>query len=129
MESEVKKMYYKKERGNIGEEIATKYLISQNYIIMDRNFHARNGEIDIIAKEKDTKEIVFIEVKARSNNHYGKPRDAVDQNKVKHIYQTAQYYIYLKKLEKEFMRFDIIEIYFSYIKGKYIVNHIKNIEW
>ena len=51
----------KKKLGNLGEEIATKYLEKHNFKIIKRNFYCRQGEIDIIAKDKE--EIVFIEVK------------------------------------------------------------------
>ena len=41
-------MYTNKEKGKIGEDIATKYLIDQNYHIITKNFKCRQGEIDII---------------------------------------------------------------------------------
>lgn len=69
----------KKELGNIGEEISTDYLQKCGYEIIKRNYRCMQGEIDIIAKDK--KELVFIEVKTRSNLCYGKPREAVDSCK------------------------------------------------
>ena len=62
-------MLSKKEFGNIGEDISCKYLEQKGYKIIERNFTCRQGEIDIIAK--DGKELVFIEVKSRSNFFYG----------------------------------------------------------
>lgn len=121
-------MYIKQERGKIGEELAVRYLIQNRYKIIDRNFYGRKGEIDIIAKDLEKTEIVFIEVKTRSNNHYGKPSEAVNRYKMKHIYDTAQYYIYLKKLEKQFIRFDAIEVYIKQKERKYKINHIRNME-
>ncbi len=52
-------MYARHEIGKEGEEEATKYLERQGYQIVQRNFSCRQGEIDIIAKDK--KEYVFIE--------------------------------------------------------------------
>ena len=43
-------MYLKHELGILGEQIATNYLKSQNYEILNRNFSCKQGEIDIIAK-------------------------------------------------------------------------------
>lgn len=86
--------------------------------ILDANF----GEIDIIAKDKD--ELVFIEVKTRSQNEYGTPADAVDKRKKKHIYHAAEYYLLIRRLEKVFCRIDVIEVYVSEKNIK--VNHIKN---
>ena len=68
-------MYYKQETGRSGEEIASKYLERQGYEILDRNFNCNQGEIDIIAKDKN--EIVFIEVKTRTDISYGEASEAV----------------------------------------------------
>ena len=112
--------------GKLGEKIAEKYLIKNKYTIIEKNFYSRQGEIDIIAEEKNTKEIVFIEVKTRTNSKYGRPKDAVTINKRKHMYKTARYYLYKNKNNNQFIRFDVIEIV---IRGKKDwLNHIKNIE-
>ncbi len=70
-------MYLKHELGILGEQIATNYLKSQNYEILNRNFSCKQGEIDIIAK--DNKEYVFVEVKTRTNSDYGEPVDSVNK--------------------------------------------------
>ena len=82
------------------------------------------GEIDIIAKNKD--EYVFIEVKTRISNKYGAPRDSVNDNKQKHIKNSAKYYIYLNNLQYKKIRFDVVEVY---IKEKIYINHLKNLMW
>ncbi len=115
-------MYERHILGKTGEEIGTKYLIKNGYRIIIRNFRCRQGEIDIIAQDKN--EIVFIEVKTRKNTNYGYPIDAVDKRKQKHILNASKYYIYINKLEKRNIRFDVIEIY---KKEKFYINHIKNI--
>ena len=115
-------MYERHILGKTGEEIGTKYLIKNGYKIIIRNFRCRQGEIDIIAQDKN--EIVFIEVKTRKNTNYGYPIDAVDKRKQKHILNASKYYIYINKLEKRNIRFDVIEIY---KKDKFYINHIKNI--
>ena len=58
-------MNAKQQLGRIGENLASEYLEKQGYLILERNFACRQGEIDIIAREKD--EIVFVEVKTRSS--------------------------------------------------------------
>ncbi len=92
------------------------------YKIICNNFRCMQGEIDIIAK--DEKYFVFIEVKTRTNQKYGEPRDAVDENKRKHIINTIKYYLYKNDLENAYIRIDIIEIYIK--KEKTYINHIKN---
>ena len=44
-------MYFRKEIGNRGENLACKYLNKNNYKIIERNFYCKQGEIDIIALE------------------------------------------------------------------------------
>ena len=116
-------MYKRHEIGKLGEDLACRYLQNQGYKILERNFETRQGEIDIIALDKS--EIVFIEVKTRSNISYGKPAEAVNEIKQNHLIKTIEYYIYSRHLENEFIRIDIIEIYLW--KNKYRVNHIKQV--
>lgn len=116
-------MYESHITGRVGEELAIKYLQNKGYKIIEKNFQCRQGEIDIIAKDKD--EIVIIEVKTRKCLEYGKPAEAVNETKKKHIYKATEYYLYIKKLEKAYVRIDVIEVYIK--ENKYYINHIKNI--
>ena len=116
-------MYKSHEIGKLGEDLACKYLQNKGYKILERNFEAKQGEIDIIALDKE--ELVFIEVKTRSNILYGKPAEAVNKVKKNDLIKTIEYYIYSRHLEDEFIRIDIIEIYLW--KNKYRVNHIKQV--
>lgn len=110
--------------GIIGEKLAVDFLESINYKIIERNFLCKQGEIDIIAKDKD--EYVFIEVKTRSSSCYGRPSEAVTQYKKKHILKSTRYYLYLHRLENVFVRFDVIEVYLY--NHKYKINHLKQID-
>ena len=119
-------MYIKKEIGKIGEDLATSYLIKEKYKIIQRNFICRQGEIDIIAHDTIKKELVFIEVKTRTNNKYENPSESVNESKQKHIYKSAEYFVYKNRLEKMQIRFDIIEININILKKIYKINHIDN---
>ena len=68
-------MYYKQTEGKSGEDAAVYYLTNLGYLIICRNFKCMQGEIDIIAK--DGKNLVFVEVKTRTNTKYGEPKEAV----------------------------------------------------
>ncbi len=116
-------MYKRHEIGKLGEELAVKYLQQQNYKVIERNFECKQGEIDIIALDKN--ELVFIEVKTRTNIKFGKPAEAVDDTKQKHLIKAVKYYLYSRHLENEFVRIDVMEIYMY--DNKYRVNHIKQI--
>ena len=118
-------MYFKQLTGKIGEDFACAYLKKSNYIIIDRNFSCYQGEIDIIAKDTLKNELVFIEVKTRTNFKYGYPVDAVNQSKQKHLLKACQYYLYKKHIDHLFIRLDIIQVFIKY--GIPYVHHIKQI--
>lgn len=113
-----------KEIGDFGEDIAVRELLKKGYTILERNYHSRFGEIDIIAKKGTY--VVFVEVKLRKNTEKGMPKEAVTKQKQRKILMTAQRYISQKKLDNVDFRFDVIEI----IKDKEILfNHIENAFW
>lgn len=95
--------------GDRAEKIACGYLKLQGYEILERNFYARTGEIDIIAKDGDV--LVFVEVKYRKNENKGFPGEAVDKRKQQRIQKTAVWY--MKTKHQSFdqpIRFDVVEI-------------------
>lgn len=106
--------------GKYGENIAKDFLISKGYTIETYNYHSRYGEIDIIVKNE--KFIVFVEVKARSNNTIDRPAAFVTDSKKKKIIKTTFDYISKHNIGKLQPRFDVIEIFLSSKK----IRHIKN---
>lgn len=98
------------DKGNRGEALAAKQMEKMGYEILERNFHALKGEIDIIAK-KDSY-IVFTEVKYRKNEAMGSPAEAVNHWKQQHIIRAAKAYMAQNCLEEmgyDF-RFDVAEV-------------------
>ena len=77
--------------GRIGEDYAVKWLIAHGYRIMERNYHSRYGEIDIIAE--DSQYIVFVEVKTRKEGAFVSQAESVTKSKQKKILLTAQTYL------------------------------------
>lgn len=116
-------MYERHVLGRKGEEIATDYLQSIGYTILEKNFLCRQGEIDVIAL--DGNYIVIIEIKSRTNAVFGLPSDAVTKQKLKHMLKAAAYYLYTRHLENANVRIDVVEVYIK--KDKYQVNHLKQI--
>lgn len=116
-------MYKRHLTGKEGEDFVEKYLIKNNYIMIARNFSCYFGEIDIIAKDQEKNEIVFVEIKTRNNTVYGTPAESVTIRKRKNICNVAKYFIHIYQLEKEFIRFDVVEVYIN--DKKYDINHIK----
>lgn len=102
-------MEHSREVGKRYEEMAADYLKDQGYQILDRNYHVRQGEIDIIAK--DEKYLVFIEVKYRKTTKQGNPAEAVNFRKQRMISGTALFYLNQKQYSSDTpVRFDVITI-------------------
>lgn len=120
-------MYTKQTIGKLGENLACTYLVNNGYQILERNFSCRQGEIDIVSYDKRNNEIVFVEVKTRTSFEYGFPSEAVNKLKQKHMLNSAKFYLYCKKLEDSFVRFDIIEIVIDTKNIEYKLNHLKEI--
>ena len=114
-------MYVSHELGRIGENIIADYITKLGYKVVERNFECNQGEIDIIAKDKE--ELVVIEVKTRTDISYGEASEAVTDTKKRHLINSIKYYIYKQKLENQPIRIDVAEVYIN--KGKVKINYIK----
>ncbi len=97
--------------GRSGEEIACRYLREKKYDIVAKGFRKFRGEIDIIARDGAT--LVFIEVKARADESYGRPEESVTPGKQRQIRKVAQGYLLEHPSPGVDCRFDVIAILFS----------------
>jgi len=97
--------------GSRGEKLAAKYLKSHGLKIIRKNYSTVLGEIDIIAREKDT--LVFIEVKSRTEGLEGSAEYAVDRKKRYRIARTALWYLNENKIGPVDCRFDVVTVLFS----------------
>lgn len=108
--------------GKQAEQYAVEYLESKGYRIIAKNFRYQKAEIDIIAENDNL--LIIIEVKARANNLFIEPYEAVDKRKIKLIVSAADAFLREKQYEKE-VRFDIVSI----IRGEgnqFKIQHIEN---
>lgn len=94
--------------GREGEREAERALKRNGYVILDRNFRCRQGEIDIIAREGET--LIFVEVKTRGSDSFGTPKCSVDSRKQRRIILAAQAYMNLKGITDCDVRFDVVSI-------------------
>lgn len=93
--------------GNIGEELATRYLENKGYKIQERNFRTRFGELDIICWDKET--LVFVEVKTKIGHDFGEPEEMVNSAKLSQVKRMAGVYLLDKNLEVA-CRVDVVAI-------------------
>lgn len=97
-----------KKLGRSGETLAVEFLKGRGYCILEKNFRAKVGEIDIIAKDGDT--ICFVEVKTRAAASHGSGFEAISGFKMRKLTQTAQWYLSRKNLHDINARFDVVSI-------------------
>lgn len=109
--------------GRSGEEAAVHYLKKKKYRILDRGFRFHRGEIDIIALDRET--LVFIEVKTRQSNHFGRPEEAVTPAKQAQLRRLAKAYLALKNLSGLACRFDILSLVADAETG-YKIQHLRD---
>ena len=77
--------------GRLGEDLAAEYLESLEYEILARNYRSPLGEIDIIAKHNET--LVFVEVKTKTSNFFGRPEEMVTKTKQTKLKNLANSYL------------------------------------
>jgi len=114
----------KRELGQRGEAIICQYIESKGMRLIERNFHCRGGEIDIIARDGDT--VAFIEVKTRTNTNYGTAAEAVTLTKMRRITAAANGFIEKNGLHDNYFRFDVAEVYINGERENVDINYIKN---
>ena len=117
---------YNKILGDAGEEAAAEFLKKKKYKIIERNHKNSYGELDIIARYK--KDIIFVEVKTRRSDKFGKPYEAVDYYKQKRITSAAKAYLYKMRLHDVNVRFDVIEVYGVVTETGFELDEIVHIE-
>ncbi len=104
--------------------MAEGYLKEKGYCILAKNFLKRSGEIDLIVKDPENQEVVFVEVKTRRSNNFGYPEEAVTQKKLDKIEQTALQWLEEKDFSENDWRIDVIAIELQNNKK---ITHLKNI--
>jgi putative endonuclease len=125
--------------GELGEDVACKYLVKQGYLILERNYTKKWGEIDIVAQKKNV--LYFIEVKSKSvssldfvsrffdeqTNQTGRPEDNMHPWKLKRLSRTIQTYLIHKRIGNTPWQFDLLIVYLDIDQRKARVKKVENI--
>lgn len=109
-------------RGSEGEDSALKHLSRLGYVILDRNFKTRFGEIDIVAR--DGKTTVFVEVKRREATGHGTAAEFVTPSKMRKVVSAARIYAAKHGLTESLIRLDVVAI--DVVDGREQLQHHKN---
>ena len=111
-------------RGFLGEKLAGRFLRRNGYKILYRNFRGHSGgEIDIVCRDDDT--LVFVEVKTRARENFGRPIEAVDRRKQKRISRGGLAWLRMLDNPDILFRFDVVEVIIAE-DGKPRLELIKN---
>ena len=111
-----------KDLGVNGENLAAQYLEANGWRILERNFRIRRAEIDLIAEREGM--IVFVEVKTRLSNKFGRPAEAVDERKQRKIIMAAGVFMQRAEFAQCACRFDVMEVF--KLNGEWQLNQIEN---
>ncbi|MFA5872034.1 MAG: YraN family protein [Parcubacteria group bacterium] len=121
------------ETGKLGEVIAANYLRRNGYEILGANFFNkfgyRRGEIDVIARDPESEEIAFVEVKTRKcdKNHPSNPEAAITRSKYHKLSRVISDYLRKNKLEESDYRLDAITVEIDHETSIARLRHLKNI--
>jgi len=98
-----------REQGQYTENLACQYLEDKGLKLLQRNFHCRFGEIDLIMQHNDS--LVFVEVRYRRNTDFGSGAESITASKQSKLIKTASAYLQQHaKLSKHPARFDVVSI-------------------
>lgn len=119
-----KNTYNTRRVGKRYEDVAAKWLESEGYRLLHRNYRVARGEIDIVASKDGY--VVFVEVKYRSGKGSGSPEEAVDYRKQRQISRVALYYLNNYGYGTDTpVRFDVVTVSRN-DKGDLEIRHIEN---
>ncbi|HSL92513.1 MAG TPA: YraN family protein [Candidatus Limnocylindrales bacterium] len=98
-----------REAGADAEDAACAFLEDRGLRIVERNYRARGGEIDVVAREGDV--LVFVEVRFREGEEFGAPEETVGLAKRRRIVAAAREY--LRRIPSDLWRearFDVVAV-------------------
>ncbi len=99
-------------RGNFGESLAREYLEKKSFKILESQYFARVGEIDIVAEKQG--KLHFVEVKTRSSATFGNPEDALTRSKAEKIRKAVGLYLLNNKISHQNYQIDLITVELNY---------------
>jgi putative endonuclease len=113
--------------GRWGESVAATHLEAKGYVILERNWRCRLGEIDLVAQTGET--LVFVEVKTRRGRDFGMPEEGVTLRKSQKLLAIGQQYVFDHALEDVNWRIDLVAVELDK-RGKLLrCEHVENAVW
>ena len=105
----------RRDTGILGEKLAKDFLKKRGYHIWETNYRCPEGEIDIVAKQRDY--LVFIEVRTKRSLEFGSPEESITQAKKERMRAAASYYRQAHQNLPQLWRIDVVAVELNQ-KGK-----------
>ena len=110
--------------GRSGEQAAVQYLERAGLRILDRNWRCADGEIDIVAAERQV--LVVCEVKTRTSGQFGSPLEAVSKTKQARLRRLAARWLVAQGILFDEVRLDVIGLTRD-AAGRFVVEHVRGV--
>ena len=98
----------RRDTGVLGEKLAKDFLKKRGYRIIETNYRCPQGEIDIIAKQKDT--LAFIEVRTKTSLEFGSPEESITSAKKERMKAAALHYQQMHNNLPQLWRIDVVAV-------------------
>jgi len=95
--------------GRWGEDLAAQHLQDAGLVLLDRNWHCREGELDLVLSDRGR--VVFCEVKTRSSTEYGTPAESVTEEKTARVHRAAMRWLRAHHVGWCRVRYDVVTVY------------------
>jgi putative endonuclease len=115
--------------GNKGEQIAADFLANKGYEILERNYHNKWGEVDIVSRcrVKGENYVVFVEVKTKTDEIYGEPWEMINKHKLKQITQMGHLWC-MENHYHGLLRIDVVGVWLDMSGEVMRVAHWENVQ-
>ncbi len=115
----------RKPLGGRAERLAARHIKRQGGRIVTRNWTSKLGELDLVAVEGE--DLVFVEVKSKKSDAFGRPAQQVNRDKRRRIERLAEAFCRVRRLDPPAIRFDVVEVIWTepptveWIRGAWLV--------
>ena len=98
----------RRDTGNLGEKLAAEFIRKQGYVILQTNYRCPEGEMDIVARQKDC--LVFVEVRAKRGREFGSPEESITPAKMEKLRRVAAHYCQTHDDIPDSWRIDVVAV-------------------
>ncbi|GAA3577739.1 YraN family protein [Amycolatopsis ultiminotia] len=106
--------------GRWGEDLAVRHLQAAGMVLLSRNWHCREGELDLVLSDRER--VVFCEVKTRSGDAYGTPAESVTAEKIDRVHRAAMRWLREYRVGWCRTRYDVVTV-FARVGRQPVIQH------